>query len=522
MLRDMLFSSLEVVSLEKIEHPCGGLLVLGHDPDEAAGLRIHGGEPHHLRVVLTKALGALQLHLLALQLLEDLRFLLLGVGEPGLAPGGDLKKRRLRDIDVALPDQGGAEAVQHGEDQGADLVAVHVGIGADDHLVPAEVIDIEGAEILDVLVLDLYAAAQHLHEIRDDIALEDPGIVRLQAVQDLASDRHDPLELRVPALLDRAQCGVALHDVDLLAAHVLGAAGHELLHTVGDIDGAGQILLGGDAGALRRFPAPLVHQYLLCDADGVVGVLDKIDLQVGLEELRHGLLDEFIGDGLLGLVLIAGLGGEVGAHQHQTVLDIAPGDLGLILVVLIILPQPAVDGADKSGTGGLLRTAAVLQEAGVVVVLHHSGLIGEAEGHRQLDLVLVLIRPVTAPALRLPKDRLRQGICPRKLPHIVLDAVLIEEILILELVGGDFVAEPEGHAGIDHRLTLHDIRKVLHRDIDIRKDLQIREPAGAGARLFPCEGGLLQLLALFAHRLALLEVELILEAVTPDGDIHMI
>ncbi|MPM41758.1 hypothetical protein SDC9_88417 [bioreactor metagenome] len=71
-----------------------------------------------------------------------------------------------------------------------------------------------------MLVLYLHAAAQHLHQVRNDLAFEDAGVVRLQAVQNLAADGHDALILRVPAHFYAAQSGVALHNVDLPAVHV--------------------------------------------------------------------------------------------------------------------------------------------------------------------------------------------------------------------------------------------------------------------------------------------------------------
>ena len=78
------------------------------------------------------------------------------------------------------------------------MEAVHVAIGADDHLVPPQVPQVEGRHVLDMLVLDLHAAAQDLDEVRDDLALENPGVVGFQAVQNLAPDWHDALVLRVP------------------------------------------------------------------------------------------------------------------------------------------------------------------------------------------------------------------------------------------------------------------------------------------------------------------------------------
>ncbi|MPN51183.1 hypothetical protein SDC9_198825 [bioreactor metagenome] len=94
----------------------------------------------------------------------------------------NFKQGGFRDIDVPLANQGGGEAVEHGENQGADLEAVHVAVGADDHLVPPEVPQIKLRQILYVLVLHLDAAAQHLHQVGNDFAFENPGVIRLQAV----------------------------------------------------------------------------------------------------------------------------------------------------------------------------------------------------------------------------------------------------------------------------------------------------------------------------------------------------
>ena len=175
-----------------------------------------------------------------------------------------------------------------------------------------------------VLVVDLHPAAQHLQKVGDDLAFEDLGVVGLEAVQDLAPDGHDALELRVPAQLDAAQSGVALHNIQLPAGGILGAAVHKLLHPVGDVHIAGQLLLDVQPGALGVLTGAFVDQHLLADLGGVEGVFDEVDLQLGPQKLGHGLLDKLVGDGLLGLVLVGGLGGEVVAHQHQAVLHVGP------------------------------------------------------------------------------------------------------------------------------------------------------------------------------------------------------
>ena len=137
---DEILSLVQGIAQKHIEIVGGALGILGHDLDEAAGLRVHGGHPHHLRVVFTETLGALNLHLLTLQFLEDLRLFALIVGKPGLVLAGNLKQRGFCDIHIAVTDQRGAKAVDHSQDQGTDLEAVVVRIGTDDHLVPAEVV----------------------------------------------------------------------------------------------------------------------------------------------------------------------------------------------------------------------------------------------------------------------------------------------------------------------------------------------------------------------------------------------
>ena len=63
------FRPWKVIPQQKVEYLRRALHILRHDPDEPPGLRVHGGEPHHVRVVFTKALGAGRLVLLPLRAL---------------------------------------------------------------------------------------------------------------------------------------------------------------------------------------------------------------------------------------------------------------------------------------------------------------------------------------------------------------------------------------------------------------------------------------------------------------------
>ena len=514
-------AAFEVVAQEQVEDLRHAVDVLGHDPDEAAGLGVHGGQPHHVRVVLTKALGAGDGDLRVLQAGQDLRLLLLGVGEPGLALGVDLVERGFGNIHKTLADQSGHQAVEHGEDQGADLVAVHVGVGADDDLAPAQGGEVERLQVLRVLVLHLHAAAQHLHQVRDDVGLEDAHVVGFQAVEDLAAHRHDALELGVAGELAGAQGRVALDDVDLAPLGVAAAAVDELLDPVCDVDGAGELLLHPKAGALGRLAAALVDEDLVCDELRLRLVLQEVDLQLLLEKLRHGQLDEAVVDRLLGLVLVGGLGREAVRHQDQAVLHVLEADRRLVLLVAVRGAEVGVDGRDEGAPDRLVRRAAVFQPRGVVIILQGAHPVREAEGAGDLHPVLVLVLAVAAPALGLDEMRPGQRILPRQLRHVVHDAVGIEEVLRLKAALGLLEAEAEGDAGVGHRLALQDVVEVLRRDVDVGEDLQVREPARHRAGLLPVRRALAQLLARLAHHAALFKAQVVAEAVAPHRHVHV-
>ena len=248
-------------------------------------------------------------------------------------------------------------------------------------------------------------------------------------------------------------------------------------------------------------------------------ILDEIDLQPAAEELRHGVLHELVGDGLFCLVFVAGLGGEVVADQNETVLHVGIGDPGLGFQVLVVLAQVLIDGAHQRKASGLFRTAAVLEKAGVMVVLHNGHPVGKAQRHTELYLILRLVRPVAAAALGLPVNRLGESVVPRQLGDIVPNAPGIEKLLGIEFAALRLVQQAEGNAGVDHRLTLHGIPVVVQRYGDIGKHIQIRQPADAGAGFLLVGGQLLHMKA--ADVLALLKVQGVFLAAAPHGDIHV-
>ena len=69
--------------------------------------------------------------------------LLVGEGHPGGLAPGQLVQGRHGGVDIAVLDEGPHEAEEEGEQQGADVGAVHVGIGHDDDLVIAQLVQVE-------------------------------------------------------------------------------------------------------------------------------------------------------------------------------------------------------------------------------------------------------------------------------------------------------------------------------------------------------------------------------------------
>ena len=154
-----------------------------------------------------------------------------------------------------------------------------------------------------------------------------------------------------------------------------------------------------------------------------------------------------------------------------------------------------------------------------MVVLQGVDPVGEAEGAGDLHPVLVLVLAVPAAPLRLDKVRQCERILPGQLRHVVHDAVGVEEVLRLKAALGLLQTEAEGDPGVGNRLALQHVVEVLPRDIDIREDIQVRQPAGHGTGLFPVRLGLAQLLPRLAHDTSALKAKVVAETVAAHRDL---
>ena len=130
-----------------------------------------------------------------------------------------LNKRRLGHVDVPAADQVVHLPVEEGQQQRADVRAVDVGIGHDDHLAVAALAEID-------LFAD--AAADGRDHAADFLVGQHLVFARFIGVDDLAAQGEDGLELAVAAALGAAAGRIALDEVQLAALDDLARAVAEL------------------------------------------------------------------------------------------------------------------------------------------------------------------------------------------------------------------------------------------------------------------------------------------------------
>ena len=207
---------------------------------------------------------------------------LVGVTVVGLLLVAHAEQRRLQDVDMAVAHQVGIELEEESKHQQADMHAIDIGIGGDDDVVVAQVLNVFvniecGLQQVELLVLITYFLGH------------------AQAVERLTAQTEHSLGLHVAALGDASRGGVALGDEDgafeafLVSRIEVDAAVAELAVVKTDLLGA---LAGGllDAGNLLAFLFVGLNLRLQ-DADGL-GVLMQVVVQVTLQDVKDVGLQE--------------------------------------------------------------------------------------------------------------------------------------------------------------------------------------------------------------------------------------
>src|SRR3989338_8542981 len=251
-------------------------------------------------------------------------------------------ERRLGDVEVAGADQLGEVAIEEGQEQGADVGTVNVGVGHDNNAVVSQFGQVK-------LLADVGAQ-------RDDQRLElvvgqhlvEPGLFD---VQNFSAQRQDRLKLAVTALLGRAAGRVTLDNVEFRAGRVAGGA-------VGQLAGQHQALerplaQHGFARRPGRHPRLLGQQALADDRFGVAGVL----FQPGVDRVVDDAVNDRFNLGVaelgFGLALELGIGHLDRNDGRQPLAGVFAAQVLVFLFEVALFAGVVVDtagqGAAKAG-----------------------------------------------------------------------------------------------------------------------------------------------------------------------------
>ena len=350
------------------------------------------------------------------------------------------EERRLQDVEVPLADDPVEEAHEDGDHQVADVQAVDIGIGGEDDLLVAEVVD----RLLDV---------EALHQVVDLDILVDRVPLEVADVERLAAQGEDGLGVDVAAAGDRAGRGEALGDEDhrvepRAALHVeVVLAVLELRH------------------AHRDGPRALARELLDLVQLGaqLAGLVDLADEPGGLLGLAVQHLDDHALD--LGDQVGADLGVAepvLGLRFEDRILE-ADGDgpddpLADIVAVELLLAE-VVDGLQQALLEGRQVRAAVVRE---LAVDERVVLLAEAVGVREDEfegLGPVVERGVELLELGLVADQVEQPL-------------LRDELLAVDL---------QRQAGVEVGVHPHAAGDVLFAELELLEDLRVGREAHEGA-----------------------------------------
>ena len=242
------------------------------------------------------------------------------------------------DVEEAALHQFRHVATEEGEQQGADVGAVDVGIGHDHDLVVTDLLDVERA----VLLAIADARADGGDQVLDFLVLQRAVEAGFLDVDQFPAQREDRLRPPVAALLGGAAGGVTFDNIKL------GFRGIAL-RAVGELAGQAAAGQGGLADRLARLAGRLPGaggvERLLDDPFGDRRVLVEELHQSFVDDRRHHAFDLRIHQLALGLRREARARHLDRDHADQTFSDVIAGQGGILvledLVCLCVLVDPA-------------------------------------------------------------------------------------------------------------------------------------------------------------------------------------
>src|SRR5215470_1775071 len=380
-----------------------------------------------------------------------LRLALLHLEERGL---GDEEPPRLDDRHHVTEEER--------EEQGADVGAVHVGVRHEDHLVIAQLGDVE--------LLRPDPRAEGGDEEPDLLVREHLVVARFLGVDDLASEREHRLRLPIPPLLGGAAGGITLHEEDLAELRIA-------LRAIGELGRQPFVVAPTLARELPRLPRCLAR---LGGPHALVGDLAGGG-RVLLEGLRQAIVDDLLDEPLhLGVAeLRLGLPFELwirDAHRDyrgQALADVVTGD-------------PSLEGLEKA-LG--LRVAGDLAGEGrpesreVGATFARVDVVGKGE-HVFLVAVVVLQGDFDLDIVLLALEEEHLGMDGRLVLVQVLDE-LDDPALVEEGVGAlvALVLDDDFQSLVEEGELAQPIRESIEGEGRLLEDLRVRLEANDRAVL---------------------------------------
>src|ERR671911_1371187 len=462
-LLDKLFARLYLVAHQRGEKLISHRRRLDRDLEHRPVLRVHRRLPELLRVHLREALEAgdtgVSVGPDAVQRLSQLGVVF---GVVLAAVVRNLVERRKGDVDVAGLDQVPHVAIQERQHQRSNVASVHVGVGHDDDLVVAHLLEIE--------------ALPHPGAYRADQGLylgvgEDLVDVGLLHVEDLAPQRQDGLEVSVPPAFGRSAGRVALDDVELAPGRVLGRAVGELARQRRALQVALADLLPHRPG---REPGPRSLQRLVDYGLGLTRMLLQKLGKITVGHALHETLDLRVPELGLGLSLELGLLQLDGDDRGQSLPDVVAGKALLFLLEKTFLPGVGVDRPrQRRPETGEVRATFVRVDV-----------VGEREDG-VLEAAVPLHRDLYVPYLLLTlqvEDGFVDGVF--RLVDVLHEVPYAALVLICDVPGFfPLVYEPDLESLVQESPLAEPAAQGIEREVlGLGKDLRVGQEAYGGAR----------------------------------------
>ncbi len=270
---------------------------------------------------------------------------------------GDLVEGGLGDVDVGAVDEEIHVAEEEGEEEGADVGTVHVGVGHDDDLVVPEVLEGEllGAETASD------GGDQGPNLVVGDELLHPLALLH---IQDLSLEGKDGLESPVAALLGRAAGRIPLHDVELALGRIVFLAVGQLPREIGSLENI--LSLGELPGLAGGLPGLGREDRLVGDGPGHGPLLLEGILEGFGEEGLHGSRDPARPQLGLGLSFELGVGNLDADDGGETLADVLAPDLFSLVEILVLdeaVHHPGEGGPEPPDVGPTLPGGDVVDVA---------------------------------------------------------------------------------------------------------------------------------------------------------------